>query len=206
MMQAETVARGVTDTPSRYPEAGARRIIGYVGRLSTLDHTPLAGRDIICVGYSDWGKDLLTNEQHLLTRLARDNRILFVESLGIRRPQLAGRDLRRIGRRLVRALRPLREMDGVHVLSPLLIPLHGKPLADRLNRALLPFVVRRAARQLGLRDPVLWSFMPQAEPLIDALSPAAVIYYVDDDHAAKKGIDGDSFRAAEARFARRADA
>src|ERR1700689_3063867 len=97
----------------------------------------LSGRDIVCVGFSDWHTDLLTNQQHLLVRAAAENRILFVESLGLRRPQLATRDLRRIGRRLANALHPLREVDGLHVLSPLVLPLHSNEALRRVNAALL---------------------------------------------------------------------
>ena len=50
----------------------------------------LRDRDIVCVGFADWDADLWTNQQHLMSRLAADNRVLFVESLGLRRPQLAG--------------------------------------------------------------------------------------------------------------------
>jgi glycosyltransferase involved in cell wall biosynthesis len=165
----------------------------------------LKGRDIVCVGFSDWNADVLTNQQHLLARAADRNRILFVESLGLRRPQLAGRDLRRIAGRLVRGLAPPRVLDGVHVLSPLVLPLHGNAVARRINAWLLPHLVARATRKLGLREPVLWSFVPQAEVLIDSLEPAQILYYIDDDHAAKPGIDPASFAAAEERFAHRAD-
>lgn len=164
-----------------------------------------AGRDIVCVGFSDWGKEVLTNEQHLLVRMAADHRILFVESLGLRRPEIAGRDLRRMGRRLVRGVAPPRTIDGLHVLSPLVLPLHSNSTARRLNAELLPRLVERAVRRAGLRDPVLWSFVPQAEVLIDRLRPSKVLYYCDDDHGAKRGIDERSFRAAEERFAPRAD-
>jgi glycosyltransferase involved in cell wall biosynthesis len=167
--------------------------------------TPLRGRDIVCVGFSDWGKDLLTNEQHLLVRLAADNRVLFVESLGLRRPQVAGRDLKRIARRLVRGVMPPRAVDGLHVISPLVLPIHDKPWAQRFNAFVLPRLVARATKKLGFRDTVLWSFVPQAEVLLQQLRPGTVMYYVDDDHGAKKGIDEASFRAAEERFARRAD-
>ena len=166
----------------------------------------LSGRDSVCVGFSDWGKELQTNEQHLLRRLAAENRILFVESLGLRRPQVAGRDIRRIGRRLVHGLQAPRAVDGIHVLSPLVLPLHSNAEVRRLNAELLPRLVRRAVRRLGMRDVLLWSFVPQAEVLIDALRPAQVLYYCDDDHGAKPGIDEASFIAAERRFTPRADA
>ena len=42
-----------------------------------------------------------------------------------------------------------------------------------MNARLLPALVSRAARRLGMRRPILWSYVPQAEVLIDALSPVA---------------------------------
>jgi glycosyltransferase involved in cell wall biosynthesis len=66
-------------------------------------------------------------------------------------------------------------------------------------------LVRRAARRLGLREPLLWAYVPQAEALLGPLHPSLVVYHCVDDIAAQPGIDGASFRAAEARFARRAD-
>jgi glycosyltransferase involved in cell wall biosynthesis len=159
----------------------------------------------VCVGFADWSTDHWTNQHHLMARLAASNRVLFVESLGLRRPQLAGRDVRRMLRRLRRGLQPPRPVDGLHVLSPLVLPLHGRPWVRRLNAALLRRQVRAAARRLGLARPVLWSYVPQAEALVDVLAPERVVYHCVDDIAAQKGVDSAAFRAAEARFARRAD-
>jgi glycosyltransferase involved in cell wall biosynthesis len=165
----------------------------------------LRGRDIVCVGFADWDTELWTNQHHLMSRLARDNRVLFVESLGLRRPQLAGRDVKRIARRLRRGLAPPRQVDGLHVLSPLVLPFHRHRLVRELNRRLLPGLVRRSARRLGLERPILWAYVPQAEVLIDALDPSLVVYHCVDDIAAQERIDTASFRAAETRFAARAD-
>jgi glycosyltransferase involved in cell wall biosynthesis len=165
----------------------------------------LQGRDIVCVGFADWDTELWTNQHHLMARLARENRVLFVESLGLRRPQLAGRDLARIGRRLRRGLAPPRALDGLHVLSPLVLPWHRSRLARAVNSRVLPALVLRAARRLGLRRPILWAYVPQAEVLIDPLDPSFVVYHCVDDIAAQGRIDTDSFRAAERRFAARAD-
>jgi glycosyltransferase involved in cell wall biosynthesis len=172
----------------------------------TLSDPPtLRGRDIVCVGFADWDTELWTNQQHLMARLARDNRVLFVESLGLRKPQLAGRDLARIARRLRRGLAPPRAVDGLHVLSPLVVPLHSNRFVRALNTRLLPALVRRAARRLGIRRPILWAYVPQAEVLIEALEPSLIVYHCVDDIAAHERIDTASFRAAEARFAARAD-
>jgi glycosyltransferase involved in cell wall biosynthesis len=165
----------------------------------------LRDRDIVCVGFAEWDTELWTNQHHLMSRLAKDNRVLFIESLGLRRPQLAGRDLARIARRLRTGVAPPRLKDGVWVQSPLVLPFHGFEPARRLNAALLPMLVRRGIARLGSTRPILWSYVPQAEVLLDALDPALVVYHCVDDIASQPGIDGESFRAAEARFAARAD-
>jgi glycosyltransferase involved in cell wall biosynthesis len=169
------------------------------------EHPRVEGRDIVCVGFADWDTELWTNQHHLLSRLARDNQVLFVESLGLRRPQLAGRDLARIWRRLRRGLAGPRASDGLHVLSPLVLPLHRSRVARALNARLLPALVGRAARRLGMREPILWAYVPQAEALIDVLKPSLIVYHCVDDIAAQERIDTASFRAAETRFAARAD-
>ncbi len=169
------------------------------------DPPRLQGRDIVCVGFADWDTALQTNQHHLMKRLAAENRVLFVESLGLRRPQLAGRDLKRIARRLRRGLSGAREIDGLHVLSPLVLPLHTNAFVRALNRRLLAMFVRRAARKLGMRRPILWAYVPQAESLLEVLQPELVVYHCVDDIAAQAGIDAASFRAAETRFATRAD-
>lgn len=165
----------------------------------------LPTRDIVCVGFADWDAELWTNQQHLMSRLARTNRVLFVESLGLRRPRLAGRDVRRILRRLGRGVRGVRVADGVHVLSPLVLPLHGRRWQARLNAWLLRAQVRRAARCVGIAHPILWGFVPQAGELIESLAPATVVYHCVDDVANQKGVDAVAFRAAEERFVARAD-
>jgi glycosyltransferase involved in cell wall biosynthesis len=166
----------------------------------------LRGRDIVCVGFADWETDLWTNQHHLMARLAAGGaRVLFVESLGLRRPTLAGRDVRRIARRLRAGLAGPRVRDGVSVLSPLVLPFHGVAPVRAFNARVLPFQVARAARRLGMQRPILWGYVPQAEALVPALDPSLVVYHCVDDIAAHPGIETHSFRLAEERFARRAD-
>jgi glycosyltransferase involved in cell wall biosynthesis len=165
----------------------------------------LRGLDIVCVGFAEWQAPLWTNQQHLMSRLARRNRVLFIESLGLRRPTTASADLRRIGRRLRSGLRGPRQIGQVAVLSPLVVPFHGSKLAAAVNRRVLPFLVRRALRRLQMGCDILWGYVPQSEALLESLQPCLVVYHCVDDIAEQKGIDATGFRAAEERFARRAD-
>ena len=165
----------------------------------------LEGRDIVCLGFGEWDAELWTNQQHLMSRLARHNRVLFLESLGLRQPRLAGRDVRRMARRVERAAAGPRAVDGLQVQSPLVIPIHGRPRIRTLNARLLRAQVGRAARSLRFERPLLWSYVPQADWLVEPLQPAAIVYHCVDDIAAQKGVAAAAFREAEARFAARAD-
>ena len=95
-----------------------------------------------------------------MSRLARRNRVLFLESLGLRQPRLAGRDLSRMARRARRAAAGPRAVDGLHVLSPLVVPLHGRRGIARGQRQLLRAQVGRAARSLGHGAPAAVELRP----------------------------------------------
>jgi glycosyltransferase involved in cell wall biosynthesis len=165
----------------------------------------LSGRSIVCVGFAEWQTDLWTNQHHLMSRLAQDNRILFIESLGLRRPTLTGTDVRRMARRVRTGLAGPRVADGLHLLSPLVLPFQGAAAARALNAQLLPRLVSRAMRRVNLGHDILWGYVPQAEMLLDSVRPRLVVYHCVDDIAAQPAIDSASFRAAEERFVRRAD-
>ncbi len=200
--------------PENRPAAVLERTIARIARaVESAQGEPvsggaLGGRDVVCVGFNDWDNEVRTNQHHLMARLAvAGNRVLFIESLGLRRPSLgSGRDVRRIARRLRRGLGGPRLRDGgVTVLSPLVLPVHSSRVIRALNARILRTSVRLAVRRMGLRAPVLWAYVPQAEVLLDALEPELVVYHCVDDIGAQEGIDGDSFAAAERRFAARAD-
>ena len=166
----------------------------------------LRGRDIVCVGFADWDTELWTNQHHLMSRLAADNRVLFVESLGLRRPQLAGRDLRRIARRLRRGVAPPRAADGLHVLSPLVAAAArpaGGARAQRARCCARGRRARRAGSACGGRCCGPTSRRPRR--CSTRCDPSLVVYHCVDDIAAQPGVDAAAFRAAEARFAARAD-
>src|SRR3954447_12110746 len=108
-------------------------------RLATAGQAdPLAGRDILCFS-QDWGGDPLS-KNHLMRLLARDNRVLWVNSIGYRTPTASRADLSRAFRKLTAALAPLREVEpNIFVLNPLAVPAYGRPWVRALNRRLLRF-------------------------------------------------------------------
>ena len=163
----------------------------------------LQGRDIVCVGFADWDTELWTNQHHLMSRLAASNRVLFVESLGLRRPQLAGRDLRRIARRLRRGLRRRARATGCTCSRRWSCPLHAqRGRARRSTAACCRPSSRRAARRLGMRDRSCGPTSRRPRRCSTRSTPRSSSTTASTTSPPTRGIDAASFRAAEARFAR----
>jgi glycosyltransferase involved in cell wall biosynthesis len=146
----------------------------------------LRGRDIICFSH-DWSGDPLS-KTHLMRLLASDNRILWVNSVGYRSPNLSRADF-------TRALHKLRSVSSeltnpepnIFVLSPLAVPLYGNSAVRWLNRALLRFQVRRAMRKLRFRHPINWVFNPPAAVVAGQLGEDVLIYQCVDEYGAFTG-------------------
>ena len=69
-------------------------------------------KDIILISTAEWHHPFWTNKQHTALELARQGcRILYIDSLGLRKPSVNTRDLRRL---LIRVSRGLRFPERVH--------------------------------------------------------------------------------------------
>jgi len=156
----------------------------------------LRGRDMLCFSH-DWTGDPLS-KTHVMRILSRDNRILWVNSIGYRAPSASRRDLKRMVDKLVAATAPVREVEpNLFVLSPLAIPAYGIPAMWAVNRTLLRLQVTRAMRKLGFRDVINWVFNPAAGVIAGALGEKMLIYYCVDEYAAFSGVPGASLIALE---------
>src|SRR5258708_5797086 len=148
----------------------------------------LSGRDMLCFSH-DWTGDPLS-KTHLMRVLARENRILWVNSIGYRTPSFNKADVGRVLRKLAALANRLREVEpNIFVLNPLAIPAYGSPLVRRLNRRLLQWQVRSAMRRLGFRTPLNWVFNPAAAVVAGTLGEEAVIYYCVDEYSAFSGVN-----------------
>ncbi len=143
----------------------------------------LAQPDIVCFS-NDWDGDPLS-KTHLMRILARDRRVLWVNSLGNRAPRASAADAAKILRKLRAATRGVVEVErNIHVLSPLYVPAYGSEVALRANRVLVRLQVLAAMRALGISRPISWSFLPSAAPVAGTLDEALVLYHVVDEFSA----------------------
>lgn len=148
----------------------------------------LTGQDIVFISSIEWDF-LWQGPQEIATRLARaGNRVLYVENTGVRAPGL--RDASRVVRRLKLWTKSLssngvREVaPNLYVCSPLVLPPFGPGWRRRANRHLLLPMIKRAVSDLGMRDVLLWTFLPTdtaLEIIRQLRTPQSVVvyYYVD---------------------------
>ncbi|MGH9892622.1 MAG: glycosyltransferase family 1 protein, partial [bacterium] len=165
----------------------------------------LTDRDIIYIAGHDYGlTDSRISTDHIAEQLARHNRILYVESVGLRRPRLDRNDLTRIGRKLTKFIRPPRQVHPrFWVVTPLAIPFHHSPEIRRLNQALLWIQIRWASALLKFSKPILFVFLPHMAGIVGNLRESLSIYYCTDEHAAFPGVEGRGIRRAEEELLRK---
>lgn len=163
----------------------------------------LRGRDMICFGH-DWTGDPLS-KTHIMRILARDNRVLWINSIGYRAPTASARDVKRALNKLKSFAEPVREVEkNIWVLNPLAIPAYGIPAMRHVNRELLRLQIRGAMRKLRFSRPIDWVFTPTAAVVAGSLGESTIVYYCVDEFTAFTGIAG-QLAELEQSLLRRAD-
>jgi glycosyltransferase involved in cell wall biosynthesis len=154
----------------------------------------------------DWDDDPTSNH-HVMRELARTRRVLWLNSVGMRRPALAsGPDRRRILRKLREFWRPPRNVENdLWVVTPAVLPFPHSALAHRLNGLLLRLQVRRLRRKLGLREFQLWTFLPNTASYVGRLGESRSVYYCVDEFSLFSTLDTKRTAAAERELLEKVD-
>ena len=163
----------------------------------------LRGRDIVCFSH-DWTGDPLS-KTHLMRILARDNRVLWINSLPNRMPTASSKDFSRLVRKLKSFTEPVREVErNIFVLNPLAIPAYGSDTIVALNQRSLISQIRKTMQRLGFSNVVNIVFNPAAGMIAGRLGESELIYYCVDEYTAFTGasnglkqIEDDLFRRAD---------
>lgn len=165
----------------------------------------------------DWGA-LPTSTQHLIRRIMRERRVLWVNSIGMRSPRLNSKDFGRVINKLKAmtglAKRPAatefnvrldQEVGPERIFQPKAIPFFGNRLARRMNRRLLSKGVSQVMSDMGMERPILWTSLPTAVDVVGGLNERGVAYYCGDDFGGLAGVDHEPILVMEKELARKAD-
>jgi hypothetical protein len=161
----------------------------------------------------DWGRHP-SSTQHLVSRLAADHQVLWVNSIGMRRPRFTVRDAKRAAGKVLSLSRPaaaplqnasMARPAHLSVVSPLVVPWPGSAMAFAANRMLLARQLVPRLAERAMTRPILWTSLPTALPALGQLGERAVVYYCGDDFGALAGVDHAPVLEMEAALVEKAD-
>jgi glycosyltransferase involved in cell wall biosynthesis len=175
----------------------------------TAEFVPLrlgmSGQNIVCFA-KEWNQDP-TSCDHVLRELAKSNRVLWMNSISTRSPNLAsGRDLKKIARRLLSIFKGATQVgDRLWLFTPFVLPFHNKPWAAHVNRFLLRLALGLVRRKLGMRHFQLWTFVPTSAEYVGHLGEDLIVYYCTDDWTSFSFVDARRMATMIQSLATRAD-
>lgn len=155
----------------------------------------------------DWHEDPTSNH-HVLRELARTRRVLWLNSLATRKPDLSSaRDLGKIKRKVREFLKGAVNVENdLWVATPLVLPIPQSTTAVKLNRQILRWTIQALRAQLGIKKFQLWTFLPNTAPYVGTLGEELAVYYCVDEWATFPGLDREGTIAMERALLERVDA
>lgn len=161
--------------------------------------------DLIVFG-EDWD-GLPSSTQHLIKHLTETRKVVWVNSIGLRRPALKWHDIQRAWTKLT-----TKKTTGVcatnanfHIINPKTLPVPRGRLERWLAIQLLKRQIIPVIKKAQLNSPVLWTSLPTAVDMCGQLGESAVIYYCGDDFSALAGVDHKIVNVREQELIKKAD-
>lgn len=136
-------------------------------------------KQIICFAGCDWwyhNRGLFCPQ--VMSRMAKDYKVLFVNSLGMRVPSLKKdkNALKKIIRKLKSIFRFVKKVEnGMYVFSPVSLPLSGRT-GRKLNTFSVYCQIKVVMALLGFRRPVIYIGCPPALEIIRKLRRKCLVY------------------------------
>jgi glycosyltransferase involved in cell wall biosynthesis len=164
----------------------------------------LTGENIICFA-NDWHNDP-TSKHQVMKLLSQKNRVLWVNSIGMRKPSASSSDLKRIFVKLQSFLKGLEKIhENLFVFTPIVLPLPSSAWARQINVLLLRASLWYYRKQLGMQDFQLWTFVPTMVDLAGKMGEKTLIYYCVDEWSQFSFMDSEAMRGMEIRLLQKSD-
>lgn len=164
----------------------------------------LTNENIICFA-NDWHNDP-TSKHQVMKLLAQKNRVLWVNSIAMRKPSASSSDLKRIITKLQGCMKGLEKInDNLFVYTPIVLPLPSSIWARQINALLLRVSLWYYRKQLGMKDFQLWTFVPTMVELAGTMGEKALVYYCVDEWSKFSFMDSEAMRTMEIRLMQKSD-
>lgn len=164
----------------------------------------LTGENIICFA-NDWHNDP-TSKHQVMKLLSQKNRVLWVNSIGMRKPGASSSDLKRIFSKLRSFMKGLERInENLFVFTPIVLPLPSSAWARHINAFLLRISLWYYRRELGMKEFQLWTFVPTMVELARKMGEKKLIYYCVDEWSKFSFMDSEAMREMEIRLMKKSD-
>jgi glycosyltransferase involved in cell wall biosynthesis len=162
----------------------------------------------------DWGRHPSTG-QHLAKELAQHHQVLWVNSMGLRAPELTVSDIQRafskLGQFAVSLVQKPDEPEdssvpeNIHVVSPIAIPLLKYAFVRRINHFLVTRYLTKKLEQLGIVSPLLITSAVESVDVVDELGAIRKAYYCADEYSEIAGLDSQLVTSLERELLQKID-
>lgn len=142
----------------------------------------------IVVFAEDWGRFPSTT-QHIGKELLKYNRIIWVGSLGHRKPKFSIYDLFRVLEKLLNLFKKkeVNTNKNLIVIHPFIIPLHDFNFVRKINNYLIKKKICKALQKNSFSNPILITSTPLIENILGELGESSSHYFCLDDYSKFKG-------------------
>lgn len=158
----------------------------------------------------DWGVHP-SSCQHIFKHIAKQHRVLWVNTIGMRNLTLTFQDLQKVRQKLSRMIFSERNktsmsyLGDLHVCQPFMLPFSNISLIRGWNQQSVILTVRRALSNLRIHNPILITTVPNACDYIGHFDESKAVYYCVDDFAEWPGLNKDLVRGMEHELVTKAD-
>lgn len=163
--------------------------------------------NFIIFSTADWDNPFWTNKQHMAKTFEKyGHRVIYVDSLGIRKPKVDKRDFLRILKRFKAFFLPYKKVsDNIWVITPFVIPFHKFYLIRKFNDNFLSLIIKILIFFINFKEYIIWTYSPVTDSIIDNFSPKKTIYHCVDDLSALPNVDKENLKKREKKLILKSD-
>ncbi len=133
----------------------------------------------------DWGRYPSTIQHIVRVLLKKNNRVIWIGSLGHRKPKFTFADLKRVFEKLLHLFsnRGEKKKDiPIIQVTPFIIPLHDVGICRRLNRRLLVRTLKKVIEIHKFESTIVLTSTPLIADIVGKLNDTSVHYFCQDDY------------------------
>lgn len=148
----------------------------------------LENQHIICISSIDWDP-IWTRKQQIMSRLPKSNTILYIEPPITLLSPLKDRTTLNKWVMWFKGMRRIK--DNIYLYSsPVILPFGNKSrLINKINQWWLSLFVKNTVLRLNLKNPIVWTYMPNSVDLVDKLpNHKLLVYDCVDEHTEYTGL------------------